>query len=63
LYQYIFYSSGDIVSCGVMLCCCCYSDLDMSALRAMGQVMSGLVLQSKMKSSDMFEEKGKVFMK
>ncbi len=35
----------------------------MSALRAIGQVMSGLVLQSKMKSSDMFEEKGKVFMK
>lgn len=41
----------------------CYSDLDLSALRAMGLVMSGLVLQSKFKTSDVFEEKGKLFLK
>ena len=29
----------------------------------MGQVMSGLVLQSKFKTSDHIEEKGKLFMK
>lgn len=39
------------------------SDLDLSALRAIGLVMSGLVLQSKFKTSDVIEEKGKLFLK
>lgn len=39
------------------------SDLDLSALRALGLVMSGLVLQSKYKSSDVSEGKSKLFLK
>ena len=52
--------------CSIGIICTFYSpssDLDLSALRALGLVMSGLVLQSKYKSSDVSEGKSKLFLK
>jgi len=39
------------------------SELDLHVLRALSLLLSGLVLQSKMKTSHVFEEKEKLFLK
>ena len=46
-------------TCAISFC----SDLDLNSLRAVGLVMSGLVLQGKFKTSDILEEKGRLFLK
>ena len=42
------------------LACVC-SDLDLGAMRALGQVLNGLVLQPRGMSGDIFEQKSKLF--
>ena len=39
------------------------SELDLCAMRAIGLVLSGLVLQPKDMTGDIIEEKGKLFLK
>ena len=39
------------------------SELDLSAMRAVGLVLSGLVLQPKDMTGDIIDEKGKLFLK
>ena len=42
---------------------CSHSDLDLAAMRALGLVLNGLVLQPKEMTGDIFEQKGKLFQK
>ena len=45
------------------MCVCVCSDLDLGAMRALGQVLNRLVLQPKGMTGDIFEQKSKLFQK
>lgn len=44
-----------------MFCTLCCSDLDLAAMKALGQVLNGLVLQPRGMTGDIIEQKSKLF--
>ena len=58
-HMYIYILCNDVTIILTLACAC--SDLDLGAMRALGQVLNGLVLQPRGMAGDIFEQKSKLF--
>ena len=59
IYMYVHILCNDVTTILTLACVC--SDLDLGAMRALGQVLNGLVLQPRGMAGDIFEQKSKLF--